>query len=223
MSEKCQRLHVLLNSMKRIIFPFDEKDISKNGIYILFENGEKGHGTDRIVRVGTHTGNNQLLSRLNQHFVNENKDRSIFRKNIGRALLNKRKDSYLKEWELDLTTKEAKNKFNSLINPNKQKAIEKEVSEYIQNNFSFIVFPVEDKEKRLEIESKIISTISLCKECKTSVNWLGLFSPKDKIREKGLWLVNELDKKEISDEELELLEAEAKKGEIRLVRKEKGR
>ena len=199
--------------MKRLRFPFDEKDISKNGIYILFEKGEKGHGTDRIVRVGTHTGNNQLPSRLNQHFVNENKDRSIFRKNIGRALLNKRKDSYLKEWELDLTTKEAKNKFNSLINPDRQKEIEKEVSKYIQNNFSFVVFPVEEKEKRLEMESKIISTLSLCTECRPSINWLGLSSPKEKIRRKGLWLVNELDKKEISDEELGELE-----GEVRLRR-----
>ena len=196
--------------MKRLRFPFDEKDISKNGIYILFEKGEKGHGTDRIVRVGTHTGNNQLPSRLNQHFVNENKDRSIFRKNIGRALLNKRKDSYLKEWELDLTTKEAKNKFNSLINPDRQKEIEKEVSKYIQNNFSFVVFPVEEKEKRLEMESKIISTLSLCTECRPSMNWLGLSSPKEKIRRKGLWLVNELDKKEISDEELGELEGEIK-------------
>ena len=182
MSEKCRRLHILFSNMKRLRFPFDEKDISKNGIYILFEKGEKGHGTDRIVRVGTHTGNNQLPSRLNQHFVNENKDRSIFRKNIGRALLNKRKDSYLKEWELDLTTKEAKNKFNSLINPDRQKEIEKEVSKYIQNNFSFVVFPVEEKEKRLEMESKIISTLSLCTECRPSMNWLGLSSPKEKIR-----------------------------------------
>ena len=42
-------------------------------------------------------------------------------------MLNERKDSYLKLWELDLTTKEVKNKFNSLINHNKQKAIEKEI------------------------------------------------------------------------------------------------
>jgi len=48
---------------------------------------------------------------LYQHYhVNENKDRSIFRKNIGRALLDKNKDPYLKIWELDLTYRRNKEK-----------------------------------------------------------------------------------------------------------------
>jgi hypothetical protein len=63
-----------------------------NGIYVLFERGEECHDGGRIVRVGTHTGDGQLRSRMLQHFVNENKDRSIFRKNIGRALLNRDRD-----------------------------------------------------------------------------------------------------------------------------------
>ena len=53
---------------------------------------------DRIVRIGTHRGDNNLYNRLKEHFINENKDRSIFRKNIGRALLNKNQDSYLEIW-----------------------------------------------------------------------------------------------------------------------------
>jgi hypothetical protein len=210
MSEKCERLYELFNGLKRFEFPFNEKEIPRNGIYILFEKKEKGHGLDRIVRVGTHTGNNQLPSRLRQHFINENKDRSIFRKNIGRAILNKRNDPYLKIWELDLTTKQAKEKFSPMIDPERQKEIEKEVSSYIQDNFTFVVFPVENKEKRLEIESKIISTISLCKECKPSQNWLGNFSPKDKIKESGLWLVNELYKKPFEDNELEEFQKQIK-------------
>ena len=201
----CGKLHHLFNNMKEINFPFNEKEIPLNGIYIVFEKGEKGHGLNRIVRIGTHTGENQLRSRLIQHFVNENKDRSIFRKNIGRALLNKAKDSYLEMWELDLTTREAKDKFSSSINAEKQKQIEKEVSKYIQDNFSFVVISIEDKDKRLELESKIISTISLCKECKASSSWLGNFSPKEKIRKSGLWLVNELGKKGLSEQDFEEL------------------
>jgi len=202
MSKECEELHKIFNNMKRLSFPFDNKDITKNGIYVLFEKGEKAHGEDRIVRIGTHTGNNQLLSRLNQHFINENKDRSIFRKNIGRAILNKRKDLFLKEWEFDLTTKEAKNKLLNLIDMKKQKKVEKEVTEYIQNNFSFIVFPLEDRKKRLEVESMIISTVSSCRDCKPSENWLGLFSPKEKIRKGGLWLVNELYKQPMNEKDL---------------------
>lgn len=205
MSKICAELHNLFDSMNRLNFPFDEKKIPKNGIYVLFEKGEKAHGGDRIVRIGTHTGKNQLPSRLTQHFINENKDRSIFRKNIGRALLNKKKDSFVKEWEIDLTTKEAKEKFLASIDLEKQKQVEKEVTDYIQKNFSFVVFPVENKEKRLEIESRIISTISLCEECSPSKNWFGLFSPKEKIRESGLWLVNELYKQPLSNEEVEEL------------------
>lgn len=201
----CKELHKILNGMKKYKFPFNEQEIPRNGIYILFEKNEFAHGTNRIVRVGTHTGQNQLPSRLQQHFLNENKDRSIFRKNIGRALLNKEKDPFLKHWELDLTTKEAKEKFLASIDLDKQKQVEKQVSKYIQENFGFVVFSVENEEKRLEIESKIISTISLCEECKPSENWLGLFSPKDKIKESGLWLVNELYKQPMSNKEVEEL------------------
>ena len=201
----CEEIHRLFNNAKKISFPFNEKDIPLNGIYILFEKGEFGHEGDRIVRVGTHTGENQLRSRLKQHFINENKDRSIFRKNIGRALLSKQKDPYLKIWELDLTTREAKDKFKDLINVEKQSQIEKQVTKYIQDNFSFIVLEIKDKEKRLGLESKIISTISLCKDCKPSEVWLGLESPKQKIKDGGLWLVNELYKEGLSKEELEEL------------------
>ena len=82
----CEALHAWVNSLPALRFPFGVSQIPLNGIYVLFENGEVGHGGHRIVRVGTHTGHNQLTSRLRQHFLIENKDRSIFRKNkIGRA------------------------------------------------------------------------------------------------------------------------------------------
>jgi hypothetical protein len=185
--------------MERFTFPFDKQEIPENGIYILFENNELAHGADKIVRVGTHTGLNQLRSRLSQHFLKENKDRSIFRKNIGRALLNKDKDIFLKKWELDLTTRSARSLHSSSVNFEKQKKIEKKVTKQLQDNFSFVVFQVDEKDKRLEFETKIISTASLCEECKPSKNWLGNFSPKEKIRKSGLWLVNELWKTPLSD------------------------
>jgi hypothetical protein len=205
MSQFCNNLHSLFNGLTRFKFPFDEKKIPLNGIYILFEKGEKSHDGDRIVRVGTHTGDNQLRSRLQQHFIKENKDRSIFRKNIGRALLNKEKDLFLEKWEIDLTTKNAKEKFGSLIDLNRQKETEKKVSDYIQENFSFVVFEVKDKVRRLELESKIISTLSSCKDCKPSNNWLGLCSTKEKIRKSGLWLVNELNKEPLTKEDMDEL------------------
>ena len=43
---------------------------------------------------------------------------------------------------------------------------------------------------------------SLCEDCKPSENWLGNFSPKEKIIKSGLWLVNELWKTPLSDEDM---------------------
>ncbi len=198
----CNKVHEIFNQLPRFYFPFDETKIPQNGIYILFEKGEKAHGGDRIVRVGTHTGKDQLCSRLRQHFLTENKDRSIFRKNIGRAILNKNSDPFLELWEIDLTTRTNKEKYSKTINANKQRQIERKVSDFLRKNFSFAVIEVGDKRKRLELESKIISTVSLCDECEPSKNWLGNYSPKDKIRGSGLWLVNELNKTPLSEKDI---------------------
>ena len=200
-STTCHQLHQLFNRLPIFSFPFEINDIPLNGIYILFEAGETGHGTDRIVRIGTHTGINQLRSRLLQHFVKENKDRSIFRKNIGRAILNRENDPFLKQWELDLTTHEAKLKHINVVDFSKQQLVEHQVTKYIQESFRFAVFRIDEKEKRLDFEAKLISTVSICTECKASNNWLGNYSPKDKIRQSALWIVNELYKKPLSDSE----------------------
>ncbi len=134
---------------------------------------------------------------------------SVFRKNIGRALLNRDKDPFLEQWEIDLTSRKAKEKHLALPDfekqKEKQKEIETRVSQYIQANFSFVVIEVKEKEKRLELESKIISTISLCDECRPSSDWLGLFSSREKISKSGLWLVNELYKEPLSDEDMQLI------------------
>ena len=185
-SASCHNLHKLFNNMKRFTFPFETKEIPKNGIYILFEEGESAHNTDRIVRVGTHNKDNNLHQRLKQHFMSKNKDSSIFRKNIGRAILNKTNDPFLEQWNWDISKKENKAKY--LPDIEKLKEIENQVSKIIKSNFSFIVFEVETEQERLELEAKIISTVSLCKECEASKEWLGSSSSEHKIRESSLWL-----------------------------------
>lgn len=197
----CGELHQLLRGQKRYSFPFAEKELPLDGIYLLFEQGEEGHGGERIVRVGTHTGQGQLRSRLKQHFLQENKDRSIFRKNIGRCILFR--DPFREVWECDRTPKTRRDLTSEELR--KQREVEKQVSQYIQKNFTFVVIPIESKEQRLLLESKIISTISLCKECSPSRTWFGLRSPKEKIRTSGLWLVNELGKIPLSEEDMEKL------------------
>ena len=200
-------LHQLFNKQKRFSFPFDKliDEIPANGIYIIFEGGEKFEDLDRIVRVGTHTGLNQLRSRLNQHFVKENKNRSIFRKNIGRCFLNKEGSHYLNLWELDTTSRAGREKYWKLLDQTFEEQLEQRISEYIQTNLSFCIFQINAKEDRLFWESRIVSTLAKSSDLKPSVGWLGNHSPKAKIRASGLWQVNELYNESLNAKEFERL------------------
>ena len=189
----CTRLHKVFNDLRRHQFPFDEDALPENGIYVLFENGEHAHGgLDRIVRIGTHTGQGNLRQRLAEHFLTENKDRSIFRKNIGRALLKRKKDPFLAQWELDLTTKKRRQQYAGKIDYSRLKAVEKKVSKIIRESFTFCVIRVVNKQRRLQLEASMIATINQCSACGPSRNWLGNHSPKKQIQESGLWLVHHL-------------------------------
>ena len=110
------------------------------------------------------------------------------------------------EEENDLTSRKNRERYGPLVDRAKLAQVERWVTETIQQNFSFVVFQMDDKDQRLRLESRIISTVSWCDECGPSPNWLGLHSPKRKIRESGLWLVNELWKVPLSSDEYEVLE-----------------
>ncbi len=206
MSHVCHTLHQFLSGMLKRDFQFDPKCIPKNGIYILFEKGETGHDTERIVRIGTHAGRNQLHGKLQQHFADEHTEKNLFRKNIGRAILNRRGDSFLKQWESLRTTSTARGREVGVLDPEKLLKTEIQVTYYIHEAFRFVSFAVEEKAERLLWESKIISTVAQCSECRPSNNWLGLHSPQEKIRESGLWLVNELYQEPLSEEDFGELE-----------------
>ena len=211
MSEICVKLHKLFSKLNEFRFPFDAARIPQNGIYILFEKGELAHGMDRIVRIGTHNGNGNLLSRLNEHFITPNKDRSIFRKNIGRAILNENNDPFITHWNIKLSVVRAnagytEDELTNIIE--RTQDIERQVTERIQRDFSFVVFEVAEQIERRTLESKIISTVSLCKDCSPSNNWFGRHSPKRKIRESGLWLIQGLyNKPSLSEKDYQNLEA----------------
>ena len=201
----CTELHHLCRDLRRFRFPFSADKIPMNGIYLLFEAGETGHGAGRIVRVGSHTGDNNLPSRLREHFVIENKDRSIFRKNIGRALLNREGDPFLDQWEWDMTSKDNRNLLGPLLDRTKQAQVEGQVTAYVQGHLSFAVLAVSGTSRRLDLESKLISAVSLCAECRPSDNWLGLHSTRQRICDSGLWQVQKLYKQPLSTLELDSL------------------
>jgi hypothetical protein len=185
------------------------KDIPfNNGIYIMFEKGQKYGALDRIVRVGTHTSDDRLKTRLKDHFINKNKDGSIFRKNIGKALLTKNHDPYVDIWTLDTSNKENRER----VNEEKQIEIENSVSSYLQENITFVCFHVEAKEDRLRLEEALISLLNKSEYLYPDSSWLGNFSPVAKIRESGLWLTQGLDSEKLTSMEFEIIKNSVRLG-----------
>jgi hypothetical protein len=218
LSEICKWLHEQLEILPIVKYPFDLKTLPNNGVYFFYEEGENASHSNnsiapRIVRIGTHRENN-FRSRISEHFLlNESKmnfsnetpkpsDRSIFRKNIGRALLNKQSDDYLKIWNIDFTTSDNKKRFSQLRNTSKEKEIEIQITTLIRNNFWLRSVPIEGQEQRMGkmgIESRLIGTVTRCEVCKPSQNWLGAFSPVSKINSGKLWLYQHLNSLGLTD------------------------
>lgn len=192
MTDACGYLHEAVANLPR----FRQENLQEmpgNGIYFLFEVGEKAHGTARIVRVGTHTGQDNLRTRISEHFFRSNKDRSIFRKHIGRCLLAKAGDPFLAQWELDLTSRNAREMHAAEIDRKKLASVEADVTSYMRENFSFAALRFDSKTDRLRNEGLLLSTICRCRECGSSKDWLGRFHPTaQSIRASGLWNVQGL-------------------------------
>jgi hypothetical protein len=208
-NEKCERLHRLFNSMK--LHRFELSDINRidfcNGIYIVFEEGERFHDYKRIVRVGTHSKPGNLLDRLNDHCPDGGT--SVFRRKVGCAIMNKTNHD-------DIDMDRWFNKEYSLIDKDKLTSIRKSVTEHIVKKMSFVVFEVKGtkKEERGSLfwEAKIIATIAQSDDCRQSKDWLGNFIPVHinnalkPVKEYGLWLKNGVKGKSLTDDEIIELE-----------------
>lgn len=188
-------LHDIFNILRRFSYPYQKKRgknwiVPRNGIYVFFEKGEEytnpqGYLQDRIVRVGIHTKDsergNRLFSRLDQHFRG-NMNASSFRKYVGDSLQNKQKQPITD--------------------------IEKEVSTYMRENFSFVVFEVETEEERKKWEKKLISTLGQAGKkgiIESSKNWLGRNSSNTNVKTSGLWQDDDMNGTTLTLKELEQL------------------
>jgi hypothetical protein len=221
-SEKCEWLHARLEFLPLIQYPFDVEALPLNGIYFFYEEGETwGHGGDRarIVRIGAHRGQDRLPARISEHFLlDENRmafncdmpkpaDRSIFRLNIGRALLNRAHDPYLGVWEINFIPKQNRERFRHLRDIDKERESEREVTRLLRSAFAFRVVAVDDAKLRRGSERSVVGTIAQCALCIPSPGWLGRHSPKDEIRDSGLWQVQYLEHQELDTEGMNVLEA----------------
>jgi hypothetical protein len=202
-SDKVIVLHMLFNGLPRLDWTMINRIPYQNGIYIMFEKGESYHGMDRIVRIGTHRGQDRLLKRLRDHFVKEDADGSIFRKNIGRAFLKMTSDPYLQVWEIDMHNSENERNYGHLINEELETELEAKIGRYLRDNITFVCFPVDEEAERLRLEEGIIASLNRHPLFGPSSNWLGLNSPMPEIASSGLWNRQGLLGQPLSDEELE--------------------
>jgi hypothetical protein len=194
----CDRLHKQFCSMPRYTWNQISQIPFANGVYVFFEKDEKYHDMERITYVGTHTSPGRLQGRLLDHFVRENHDGSILRKNVGKAILNANHDPYLLVWAIDTS----KSQNRDLMNKEKNAVVEQQVSTYLWENFSFIVFPVDDIDERIRMKEAIIATLNADPTFVPSTKWFGLHSPETEIRASGLWLKHGLKGQPITETEL---------------------
>lgn len=202
-TDKVEILHQVFNSLPRLDWTMIDRIPYQNGIYIMFEKGESYRGMDRIVRVGTHRGQDRLKKRLRDHFVKEDADGSIFRKNIGRAFLNMTSDPYLQVWDIDMHVSDNVKKHKHLIDEALENDLEAKISRYLRENVTFVCFPIDDETERLRLEEGIIATLNQHPSFGPSSHWLGLNSPVSEIARSGLWNRQGLDGQPLSDEEIE--------------------
>src|SRR5690606_35024880 len=135
------------------------------------------------------------------HFVNENHDGSIFRKNIGKAILNAHCDPYLANWTIDTSKPENR----AYLDVDKNADTERRVSKFLRENFTFTVFQVTDKVERLRMEEAIIAALIAEPEFMPSPKWPGRYSPEQEIRDSGMWLKRGLNGKPLTEEEFSRL------------------
>lgn len=198
-------LHELFNKLPRHSHPIPPKSsLPRNGIFVFFEVGESYSDHDRIVYVGTHKSSDNLQARIEQHFT-QDKNRSILRKHLGRALLREEEPDhkYLPLWDLDITSREDREKNAPLITPEYEEALERRISAYMRESFTFAAVAIESPEERKKWVTKIASTLAQGDDNNPSEDWLGQHSPTERIRTSGLWQVNKLEYEPLTRAELE--------------------
>ena len=173
------RIHELLELLPLYRYPVKRRDLPSNGIYFFYEEGEViemgSRVIKRIVRVGTHREQGRFPDRILDHFYG-NKNSSVFRRHLGAAILAKKNlhDPRLREW---------------IRGSMSLRDIEEKVSKLLREKFSFRYIRVDDRDERLELEERLISTLARFSPKYVSPNWLGRYSPSREIRESGLWNV----------------------------------
>jgi hypothetical protein len=180
------------NSLPRYSFEELHKlNTVSNGIYLVFEKGEKFENFDRIVRVGSHPSQGRFYKRLQDHFF-QKQISSIMRKHIGRCFLNMASDPYITIWNFSNTGVKKGSPGEKKMDWIKEMEIESNISDYLNNFTITIISGLNNQAKRMELETKLIATLNGQSSNFISQNWLGLSHPDSKISTSGLWNIQGL-------------------------------
>lgn len=198
-----ERLETGVGGMRKLSDCNGRMNWPDRGVYFFFEPGESRSDSDanpRVVRVGTHalTSNSRtrLWNRLSQHrgvaaTGGGNHRGSIFRLIVGEALMERDSRCSVASWGKGTSA-------SSDIRASEIE-LEKKVSNVIRE-MPFLWLEVDDSPGRNSLRGYIESnSISMLSNYNRTVidppsnDWLGLHSPRTKIRESGLWNQNHVE------------------------------
>ena len=198
-----ERLETGIGGMRKLLDCHGRMKWPDRGVYFFFEPGESrsDFGTNpRVVRIGTHaltsSSRTSLWNRLSQHrgvaaTGGGNHRGSIFRLIMGEALMVRDSRYSVTSWGKGASA-------SSDIRATEIE-LEKKVSNVIRG-MPFLWLEVDDPPGRNSLRGHIESnSIALLSNYNRTVidppsnDWLGLHSPRTKIRESGLWNQNHVE------------------------------
>lgn len=192
-------VYSLLSKFPRHDAQTPRQQLPENGIYFFFERGElvslPSATMDRIVRVGTHTGDGNFRGRIRQHYghvrsLSGNKNTSIFRTHVGGALLHRANphDPRLPSWQKHMAPTFPE--------------VEELVSRTLRQDFTFSCLRVNQAADRLHLERGLIALFAQHPLSAPSPEWLGHHAIHPSIRQSGLWNTQKVDAQPLTEDEL---------------------
>ena len=177
-------VHQILAALPAKRFPVSRRDVPPDGIYLLYEAGETvlidGEEMDRIVGVGTHSGDGRLARRLGNH-VSGSRRGSDLRVHLGSAILAQANsaDPRLQTWLGDKRTPVPE--------------VEEAVSALILARFTVRCIPIPDRAERQALEQALAALLARSPVAPPSEGWLGRHAAHRDIRSTGLWNTQHFD------------------------------
>lgn len=166
---QCADLHQLLHGTQCHRFPPPFSDLPLNGVYFIFERGQRAHdGVKRIVRIGSHRGWNNLAPRLWQHITPHG--RSSFRWDVGAAILEAQLPGFEHVPEdvwahCDRVARKSPHE-DQWVEPLDQ--FETQLSAFIAEQFTFSAIGTVNPTEALELEKACIGIVAGCDHCQAA-------------------------------------------------------